>query len=89
MQQVLRKLETAFLDMRRKGMGFPRFKNRYRLRSFVDLQLGKTQFLKGNQIKLPQLGWLKYVKSRVIPDGFKVSGARIVRKASGDFVMLT
>ena len=70
-------------------MGFPRFKNRYRLRSFVDLQLGKTQFLKGNQIKLPQLGWLKYVKSREIPDGFKVRGARIVRKAWGDFVIKT
>lgn len=89
LQQVLRKLETAFLDMRRKGMGFPRFKNRYRLRSFVYPQLGKTQFLQGNQIKLPQLGWLKYVKSREIPDGFAVSQARIVRKASGYFVMLT
>ena len=27
LQQVLRKLETAFIDMKRKGMGFPRFKN--------------------------------------------------------------
>lgn len=35
LQQVLRKLETAFVDMTRKKMGFPRFKNRYRLRSFV------------------------------------------------------
>lgn len=26
LQQVLRKLETAFVDMKRKGMGFPRFK---------------------------------------------------------------
>jgi putative transposase len=32
LQQVLRKLETAFIDMKRKGMGFPRFKNRYRMR---------------------------------------------------------
>ena len=40
-------------------------------------------------IKLPQLGWLKYIKSREIPDGFAVSQARIVRKASGYFVMLT
>lgn len=89
LQQVLRKLETAFLDMRRKGMGFPRFKNRYRLRSFVYPQLGKSQQVLGNQIKLPQLGWLKYIKSREIPDGFAVSQARIVRKASGYFVMLT
>jgi putative transposase len=89
LQQVLRKLETAFLDMGRKGMGFPRFKNKYRMRSFVYPQLGKSQFLRGNQIKLPQLGWLEYVKSREIPDGFVVKQARIVRKASGYFVMLT
>jgi putative transposase len=89
LQQVLRKLETAFVDMRRKGAGFPRFKNQYRMRSYVYPQLGKAQFLRGNQIKLPQLGWLEYVKSREIPDGFVVKQVRIVRKASGYFVMMT
>lgn len=89
LQQVLRKLETAFIDMKRKGMGFPRFKNRHRMRSFVYPQLGKGQILRGNQIKLPQIGWMEYVKSRDIPDGFTVKQARIVRKASGYFVMLT
>ena len=89
LQQVLRKLETAFLDRGRKGMGFPRFKNKYRMRSYVYPQLGKSQFLQGNKIKLPQLGWLEYVKSREIPDGFTVKQARIVRQASGYFVMLT
>jgi putative transposase len=59
------------------------------MRSFVYPQLGKSQFLQGNKIKLPQLGWLTYVKSREIPDGFAVKQARIVRKASGYFVMLT
>lgn len=89
LQQVLRKLETAFVDMKRKGAGFPRFKNRYRLRSYVYPQLGKAQFLRGNQIKLPQLGWLEYVKSREIPDGFVVKQARIVARASGYFVQLS
>jgi putative transposase len=89
LQQVLRKLETAFLDMKRKGMGFPRFKNRYRMRSFVYPQMGSCQLLRGNQIKLPQLGWLEYVKSREIPDSFAIKQARIVRKASGYFVQLT
>ena len=87
LQQVLRKLETAFVDMKRKGMGFPRFKNRYRMRSFVYPQLGKGQLLRGNQIKLPQLGWMEYVKSREIPDGFVVKQVRVVRKASGYFLM--
>lgn len=89
LQQVLKRLEAAFVDMKRKGMGFPRFKNRYRMRSFVYPQLGKGQLLKGNQIKLPQLGWLEYIKSREIPDGFVVKQARIIRKASGYFVQLS
>ena len=89
LQQVLRKLETAFLDMKRKDMGFPRFKNRYRMRSFVYPQMGRSQLLKGNQIKLPQLGWMEYVKSREVPDGFAIKQARIIRKASGYFVQLT
>ncbi len=88
LQQVLKRLEAAFVDMKRKGMGFPRFKNRYRMRSFVYPQLGRGQLLKENQIKLPQLGWLKYVKSREIPDGFIVKQARIIRKPSGYFVQL-
>jgi len=87
LQQVLRKLETAFIDMKRKGMGFPRFKNRYRMRSYVYPQLGKGQILRGNQIKLPQLGWMEYIKSREIPDGFKLKQIRVVRKASGYFLM--
>ncbi|MEI2582283.1 RNA-guided endonuclease InsQ/TnpB family protein [Scytonema sp. PRP1] len=89
LQQVLRKLETAFVDMSRKKMGFPRFKNKYRMRSFVYPQLGKGQVLKGNQVKLPQLGWMEYVKSREIPDGFKLKQVRVVRKASGYFLMFT
>ncbi len=88
LQQVLKRLEAAFVDMKRKGMGFPRFKNRYRMRSFVYPQLGRGQLLVGNRIKLPQLGWLEYVKSRDIPDGFAIKQARIVRKASGYFVQL-
>ncbi len=89
LQQVLRKLETAFIDMKRKGMGFPRFKNRYRMRSYVYPQLGEGQILRGNQIKLPQIGWVEYMKSREIPDGFVVKQVRVVRQASGYFLMFT
>lgn len=89
LQQVLRKLETAFIDMKRKGMGFPRFKNRYRMRSYVYPQLGEGQILRGNQIKLPQIGWMEYVKSRDIPNGFAVKQVCVVRKASGYFLMFT
>ncbi|WP_333286804.1 transposase [Microcoleus sp. MON1_C5] len=35
LQQALRTLDRAFEDMRAKKLGFPRFKNKYRMRSFV------------------------------------------------------
>ncbi len=102
LQQVLRKLETAFVDMQRrrvsggsfpqkscdKKMGFPRFKSYYRMRSFVFPQMLKNCW-QGNKIKLPQLGLVKLIKSRDIPEGFEIKQARIVRKASGYFIMLS
>jgi len=87
-QQVLRTLERAFADRERKKLGFPRFKNRNRMRSFVFPQMLKN-CIEGNRIKLPQLGWVKFIQSRPIPDGFVVKQARIVRKATGYFVILS
>jgi putative transposase len=88
LQQILRRLETAFLDMQRKQMGFPRFKNHYRMRSFVFPQMLKN-CLSDHKIKLPQLGWVEFIKSRDIPDGFEIKQARIVRKASGYFITMS
>lgn len=44
--------------------------------------------LQGSSIKLPQLCSVEFIKSRDIPDGFAIKQARIVRKASGYFIML-
>jgi putative transposase len=88
LQQVLRKLETAFLDMSRKGMGFPRFKKHGRMRSFVFPQF-KTNPMREDLIKLPELGWVKMRLSRPIPNGFNLKQVRIVKKASGYFAMLS
>lgn len=88
LQQVLRTLDRSFGDMQSKKLGFPRFKNRYRMRSYVYPQMLKD-CVQGNQIKLPQLGWVKFRKSREILDGFEIKQARIVRRASGYFVMLS
>ena len=40
LQQVLKSLDRAFADMKKKKLGFPRFKNK--LRSYVYPQLGKN-----------------------------------------------
>ncbi|UCJ11866.1 MAG: transposase [Phormidium sp. PBR-2020] len=88
LQQVLRTLDRAWDDMKARGFGFPRFKNKYRMRSFVFPQLGKEP-INDDAIKFPKFGWIKWRQSRPVPEGFEVKQARIVRKASGYFVMLS
>jgi putative transposase len=88
LQQVLRTLDRAWDDMKTRNFGFPRFKKHFRMKSFVFPQL-KGEVIKANRIKLPQLGWVKFHQSRPIPDGFVVKQARVVRRASGYFVMLS
>jgi putative transposase len=88
LQQVLRNLDRAFEDMKSKKFGFPRFKNQVRSKSFVFPQMLKN-CLSIEGIKLPQLGLIKVRWSREIPKLFQVKQARIVRKASGYFVMLS
>ncbi|WP_404785793.1 RNA-guided endonuclease InsQ/TnpB family protein [Altericista sp. CCNU0014] len=88
LQQVLRSLDRAFEEMKSKGRGFPRFKNQIRSRSFVFPQMLQN-CINSEGIKLPQLGLVKVRWSRQIPELFQVKQARIVRKASGYFVMLS
>ena len=88
LQQVLRTLDRAWDDMIKRNFGFPRCKNHFRMRSFVFPQL-KGDIIRANHIKLPQLGWVKFHQSRVLPDGFVIKQARVVRRASGYFVMLS
>ena len=88
LQQTLRTLDRAWDDMKSRGFGFPRFKNKYRMRSFVFPQLNKDP-ISVDSIKLPGLKSVNWRMSRPIPDGFVTKQARIVRKASGYFVMLS
>jgi putative transposase len=57
------------------------------LRNAIFPQLGKNP-INGNLLKLPQLGQIRLRLSRPIPEGFEIKQARIVRRASGYFVML-
>jgi putative transposase len=88
LQQVLKKLDKAFKDMKDRDFGFPRFKKRGAMRSFVFPQLGKNPISQG-RIKLPCIGGVQFRQSRPAPDGFNVKQARIVKRASGFYLMLT
>ncbi len=88
LQQVLRRLEKAFVSMWEQGHGFPRFKKQGRLRSLLFPQLGKNP-LRGDQVKLPGIGWVRMRMSRPLPEGFELKQAQVVKRASGWYVMLT
>jgi putative transposase len=88
LQQVLRRLEKAFVSMWEQKHGFPRFKQQGRMRSMLFPQLGKDP-IQGDQVKLPGIGWVRMRLSRPLPDGFDLKQAQVVRKASGWYVMLT
>ncbi len=88
LQQTLKRLEQAFVSMWEKNFGFPRFKKLGKVKSFVLPQLGKSP-LKNGMINLPKIGWVKFRQSRGILGDAAVKQARIVKRASGWYVMLT
>ncbi len=88
LQQTLKRLEQAFVSMWERNFGFPRFKKPGRMKSFIFPQLGKKPLLKG-AINLPKIGSVKFRQSREVPGDANVKQARIVKRASGWYVMLT
>ena len=88
LQQTLRRLEKAFVSMWEQNHGFPRFKKSGRMRSFSFPQLGQNP-LRNGYVKLPVIGAVKMRQSRDIPDGGVAKQARVVKRASGWYVMLT
>ena len=88
LQQTLKTLEKAHADMKKQGKGYPRFKKPSRMRSFVFPQLGKNPLSEG-VVKLPSIGAVKIRQSRPYPEGFEVKQARVVKRASGFYLMLT
>lgn len=85
LQQVLKTVDKALADMKAKSFGFPRFKRN--LKSFVFPQLPKN-CLGANRVKLPQIGWVNIKQSREYPAGFTPKQIRVVKKASGYYLMI-
>ncbi|MBD2518467.1 transposase [Nostoc sp. FACHB-973] len=88
LQQTLRRLEKAFVSMWEQNHGFPRFKKPGRMGSFSFPQLGANP-LNNGYVKLPVIGEVKIRQSRDIPNGGVIKQARVVKRISGWYVMLT
>ncbi|MFN4195918.1 MAG: RNA-guided endonuclease InsQ/TnpB family protein [Thermosynechococcus sp.] len=87
LQQVLRRLDQAFDCREKLGAGFPRFKKSGQMRSLTFPKLGKVP-LSNRAIKLLGLGWVAIRRSRPYPDRFVLKQARVVKRASGYYVLL-
>lgn len=85
LQQTLRTLEAAFVNMWERGFGFPRFQKK--MRSFVYPSV-KNNMVGDGWVKLPKIGKVKLRMSRPTPDGFRFKQIRVVKRASGYFVQL-
>jgi putative transposase len=83
LQQTLRQLEAAFVNMWEKGFGFPRFKKQ--MRSFVYPSV-KNDLVGDEWVNLPKIGQVKLRMSRPIPESFILKQIRVVKRASGYFV---
>lgn len=85
LQQTLRQLEAAFVNMWDRSFGFPRFKKC--MRSFVYPSV-KNEWVGDRWVNLPKIGKVKIRRSRPTPEGFLLKQMRVVKKASGYFVLL-
>jgi len=88
LQQTRLRLEKSFVTMWEQSHGFPRFKKQGTLRSFNEPHWGVT-FHQGNRFKLPVIGCIKFWHSPPIPQGAIVKQARLVRRYTGWYIMLT
>jgi len=88
LQQTLKRLENAFTSMWEQNHGFPRFKKSGKMCSFVFPQM-KGDRLGVGRVNLPVIGWVKFRSSRTIPNGGVIKQARVVKRVSGWYVMLT
>jgi putative transposase len=93
LQDCVKRVKLAFEryiqgDSNGKRAGRPRFKKRSRYKTFTFPQV-KQDWLFGNQIKLPKLGVLQFIKSRDIAEGFQLKTASITRKADGYYLSLS
>jgi putative transposase len=90
LQDMVKRVKQAFDrfikgDKNGKRSGKPRFKGKNRYRTFTYPQ-ASLNWVNGNRVKLPKIGWVRFVRHRLLPDGFSVKTVSISRKADGWYV---
>ncbi len=87
LQQMLRQLDDAFQRFFNGQNGYPKFKRKGKFRAFT-YPSGACEF-KGNKVKLPGFGWMKFYQSRPFPDGFTPKKVTVKKNADGWYISVT
>lgn len=84
LQQSLKDLDSAYKRFFREKNGFPKFKSKkHPKQSYRTNANGSSIQAKGNYIKLPKLGWVKFAKSRKIEG--QILSATVRRSPTGKY----
>jgi len=81
LQQMLRRVESAFQRFFKGEGGYPKPKRRGRYRSW-SYPPGDARF-QGNKVRLPGVGWTRFHQSRMFPDGFAIQTVTVRKKCDG------
>lgn len=93
LQDCVKRVDKAFerfikKDVKGKRLGKPRFKGQGRYRSFTFPQI-KQDCIRGNKINLSKIGFVKFVKHRDIPAGFKIKTVTVIKKAEKFYISIS
>lgn len=82
-------LQTAYKNFfRDKSVGFPKYKSKRSGQNSYTTNCWKDNIrFDGNRIKLPKIGYVKFVQHRQLPDGCKIKSCTISRTSSGKYYM--
>ncbi len=90
LQDMVKRVDLAFQrfikgDSSGKRSGKPRFKGKNRYRTFTFPQ-ASNDWIRGNRVKLPKIGEVKFICHRPLPDGFALKTVTVTRKADGWYI---
>lgn len=86
LQASIEDLGNAFDKYYKKQANYPKFKSKKNpVKSYTTKMVNKNIRIKNNKIKLPKVGWVKYAKSREIPDDAIIKRVTVRKNGSGKY----
>lgn len=84
LQQMVDRVDNAFQRFFKGESNYPKQQRRGKFRSFS--YPSRDVRFKGNKVRLPSIGWMRFFQSRPFPDGFAVRTVTVRLKADGWYI---